>query len=198
MSAPAESDTATNPDRDSVLGTVHSALKAHCSSATDSKNPTEMAQRSDPSAGVRVRGRQVSGATDHRLDTDRAVRPLHGPARKVAPQQQGAQLRSVLGFPGEPEDIFAIADRDLVAPRHKYADGRPVVGPKCVESVRPFALGVIDIEHGYARGASHGQAGRRAQVKQRVQRVQKGRSRSPGDLVADDDRWPGRRRSPRP
>jgi hypothetical protein len=115
-----------------------------------------MAQGSDLSAGVRVRGRQVGGATDHRLDADRAVRSLLGPAGQVAPQHQGAQLRSVLGVSGEPEQVFAIDDCDLVAPRDQGADGRPVVGPKCVETVRPFALGVIDIEDGYSRGAGHG------------------------------------------
>ena len=84
---------------------VHSVLEAHGSPATYSQNPTEMAQRSYPCAGARVRGRQVSGATDHRLDADRAVRSLLGPPGKVAPQQQGAQLRSILGVPGEPEDV---------------------------------------------------------------------------------------------
>jgi hypothetical protein len=102
-----------------------------------------MAQRSDPSAVVQVRGRQVNAATDHRLDTYRAVWALRRPAAQVAPQQQGAQLRSLLGVPNEPEHVFAIDDRNLVASTHQCADGRPVVGAQLVESAGPLALGVV-------------------------------------------------------
>jgi hypothetical protein len=112
-------------------GAVHSALSSDDASATKSENPTEMAQGPYPSAGAGARGRQVSGATNHRLDTDRTVGSLCRPAGQVAPQQQGALLRSVIGVPDEPQNVFAIDDRDLVATRHQCADGCPVVGSKC-------------------------------------------------------------------